>query len=160
MPGVDQTVCDVQRDVGATCSADLLGRPARPTCSADVHCLAGLRCLDDLCAPGIAEGASCDKSFECGTDLVCDPLEERCGSGVAVGDACLTPVHCIASAVCSGLTIGQVCIPAGPDAGRDAPGLPGVLEPCTDVCATGFTCAEGPVAGVCVPGVCSGLTQP
>ncbi|MCB9730839.1 MAG: hypothetical protein H6746_20375 [Deltaproteobacteria bacterium] len=144
LPASGGLVCDAPRDVGGACTAD-------------VHCAPGLRCQDGLCAPGIAQGEACKKSFDCAEALVCDPLTERCAPGVASGGECLSLVQCADGLACVGLDVGMVCVPAGPDQGSDAPGLPGFLEPCTGECATGFACAEGPVAGRCEPSLCGAL---
>lgn len=141
MPGEGGLVCDARRDVGGRCDAP-------------IHCRDGLRCDGGTCAAGLPSGERC-RTFECAAGLVCDPLEERCLPGTEEGETCLTPLQCAAGLACIGLDMGLVCVPGEPDDGEDTPGLPGFLEPCTDRCARGFTCAEGPLPGRCAPAVCA-----
>lgn len=137
-------VCDAPRDVNGVCEAD-------------VHCKDGLRCLNQKCAPGIAAGDDCQKSFDCAAGLVCDPLSQQCAPGAAADTPCLSALQCADGLACEGLTTGKVCIPGDEADGSGAPGLPGFLEPCEDLCATGLVCGEGPVAGKCTPTICAVL---
>lgn len=137
-------VCDAPRDLGGACEAD-------------VHCRDGLRCLNEVCAPGIPAGHTCDKSFDCAAGLVCDPLSQQCAPGAVADAPCLSPLQCAGGLSCQGLTTGKVCIPGAETDGADTPGLPGFLEPCEDLCAKALVCGEGPVAGKCTPTLCAAL---
>ncbi|MBX3245623.1 MAG: hypothetical protein KF901_00425 [Myxococcales bacterium] len=141
MPGDGGLVCDARREIGGRCEAP-------------IHCREGLRCDGGRCAAGLPTGERC-RSFECGDGLVCDPVEERCLPGAMAGERCFTPLHCADGLACVGLETGLVCVPGEPGDGDDAPGLPGFLEPCSDRCARGFVCAEGPVPGRCAANVCA-----
>lgn len=134
-------VCDAPRGIDGACEAD-------------VHCRDGLRCLNQVCAPGIPAGEACEKSFDCAAELVCDPLEQKCGPPSPQGAACLSALQCADGLTCDGLTIGKVCIPGAETDGSDTPGLPGFLEPCVDQCAKALICGEGPLAGKCTPTIC------
>lgn len=139
-------LCDAPRDVGGGCKAD-------------VHCAEGLACVDNKCTPGLGQGVACKGSSKCGAGLWCDAATEKCAPRLGPGVKCYSQMACAGALTCHGVGTGLVCVPAGPDEGKDDPGLPGFLESCVQDCQKGLACKMGPLPGTCVPGLCAAMGQ-
>lgn len=141
----------------AVCGAP---RASGAACVTDRHCRSGLACFNNKCGAAIGVGSTCKGSgAKCLPDLMCDPLSSTCQKKRTRGGACYLQAHCAEGLACTEVTTGLVCVPGDPSDGSDKAGLPTLGQRCSDTCAKGLKCAQGPIAGACLPSLCVAVLQ-
>lgn len=104
-------------------------------CTLHAHCLTGLGCVQNQCAPAGQPGQPCQQG-SCVPGAACHPLTGNCVKPLKDGQPCEFSGHCQAGTVCEGLSSGasRLCQP---------PGRQGDLCQDADNCQPGLGCQKG-----------------
>lgn len=142
-PGADNATvltCQAPGTAGATCETDATKDRARGRGAPE--CAAGLSCVDGLCAPLGAAGATCGTGqAPCDADTYCK--DGTCAAREPAGGVCAAESHCQTGLKCQA----DVCTPDVPVPTGEACDPEGL--PCADPCASCHATTAGGDVFVC-----------